>query len=129
MRIRIISQTFTDLWRNREMMNPFRSGFFAVELISHKLLRYSVPLFLALMFICSGVLAFYSVFYLALFALQAAFYLWAVAAWVLVRSGIKAGILAIPLYFMLTNVASAAGFFQFLRGERYARWEPIRDAG
>ena len=37
MRVRVISQTFTDLWRNRDMLNPFRSGFYAVELISHKL--------------------------------------------------------------------------------------------
>ena len=45
MRVRVISQTFTDLWRNRNMMNPFRSGFYAVELISHKLFRYAVPFF------------------------------------------------------------------------------------
>ena len=28
MRIRVISQTFTDLWRNRDMLWPFKSGFF-----------------------------------------------------------------------------------------------------
>ncbi|HNQ16358.1 MAG TPA: glycosyltransferase family 2 protein, partial [Pyrinomonadaceae bacterium] len=42
MRVRVISQTLTDLWRNRSMLNPFRSGFYAIELISHKLLRYAV---------------------------------------------------------------------------------------
>jgi cellulose synthase/poly-beta-1,6-N-acetylglucosamine synthase-like glycosyltransferase len=128
MRVRVISQTFTDLWRNREMLNPFRSGFFAVELISHKLLRYSVPLFLITVFVSSGFLSFASLFFFAVFAAQVAFYLMAFAAWMLERKGIKAGILSIPLYFMLTNVASIAGFFQFLRGERYASWEPIRDA-
>jgi hypothetical protein len=34
--------------------------------------------------------------------------------------------LAMPLYFDLANGASAVAFYQFLRGERYARWEPIR---
>lgn len=129
MRVRVISQTFTDLWRNREMLNPLRSGFFAIELISHKVLRYSVPLFLTAVFISSGVLAFYSTFYLAVFSAQIAFYLVALAAWLLERKGIKAGVFSMPLYFVLTNVASIAGFFQFLRGERYASWEPIRDAG
>ena len=129
MRVRVISQTFTDLWRNREMLNPLRSGFFAIELISHKLLRYSVPLFLALILISSCVLAFYSMFYLAVIFAQIAFYMVALSAWLLERNGIKAGVLAMPLYFVLTNVASVAGFFQFLRGERYASWEPIRDAG
>src|SRR4029078_12424745 len=46
MRVRVISQTFTDLWRNRDMLNPFKSGFYAVELVSHKALRYAVPLIL-----------------------------------------------------------------------------------
>lgn len=129
MRVRVISQTFTDLWRNREMLNPFRSGFFAIELISHKVLRYSIPIFLTAVFVSSGALSFYSMFYLAIFLAQIAFYLLAFAAWVLERNGIKVGPLSIPLYFVLTNVASIAGFFQFLRGERYASWEPIRDAG
>ncbi len=129
MRVRVISQTFTDLWRNREMLNPFRSGFFAVELISHKVMRYSVPLFLTMTLTSSGGLAFYSTFFFVVFLAQISFYLVALAAWLLERNGIKAGILAMPMYFVLTNLASVAGFFQFLRGERYASWEPIRDAG
>jgi hypothetical protein len=32
-----------------------------------------------------------------------------------------------PLYFVLTNIASVIAFYKFLRGERYARWEPIRE--
>jgi hypothetical protein len=36
-------------------------------------------------------------------------------------------VLAIPQYFVLTNAASLVGFYKFLRGERYARWEPIRE--
>lgn len=129
MRVRVISQTFTDLWRNREMLNPFRSGFYAVQLFSHKILRYSVPLFLFTIFVCSAVLAIGSTFYFVVFAGQVVFYAVAVAAWILERIGIKAGPLSIPLYFVLTNIASVAGFFQFLRGERYAAWEPIRESG
>ncbi len=129
MRIRVTSQTFTDLWRNKEMLNPFRSGFYAVELLSHKALRYSVPLFLIGLFISSGLLAFNSTLFLLIFALQGLFYLGALAAWVLESFGVKAGFAGIPLYFVLTNIASVAGFFQFLRGERYAAWEPIRDSG
>jgi cellulose synthase/poly-beta-1,6-N-acetylglucosamine synthase-like glycosyltransferase len=46
MRVRVIAQTFSDLWRHRAMMNPFRSGFYAVQLLSHKVMRYLVPFFL-----------------------------------------------------------------------------------
>ena len=31
MRVRVIAQTFTDLWRHRAMLNPIRSGFYAVQ--------------------------------------------------------------------------------------------------
>ncbi|MFL6373268.1 MAG: glycosyltransferase family 2 protein [Pyrinomonadaceae bacterium] len=126
MRVRVISQTFTDLWRNRDMMNPFRSGFFAVELISHKLLRYAVPLLLAGLLSSSLLLNPFSPFYGIAMVLQAGFYRMAIAAWVLERAGIRLTLLAMPLYFVLANLASVIAFYKFLRGERYARWEPIR---
>ena len=127
MRVRVISQTFTDLWRNREMLNPFRSGFYAIQLISHKVLRYGVPLFLIGTFLSSMLLAWNSVFFAVVSAAGVLFAVCAAAAWLLERLGVATGPFAIPLYFLLTNIASAVGFFQFLRGERYATWEPIRD--
>lgn len=126
MRVRVISQTFTDLWRNRDMLNPFRSGFYAIELISHKLLRYAVPLILMTWLIVNILLAAVSPFYLATLVLQSSFYVLAFAGWLVERSGRPLGFLAMPLYFTLANFASAVGFYKFLRGESYARWEPIR---
>lgn len=128
MRVRVISQTFTDLWRNREMLNPWRSGFYAVELISHKLLRYAVPLFLLLILASSAISAFYSNIFITLFSFQVLFYLAALIAWIFEKTGKSAGILAIPHYFVLANLASVNAFYKFLRGETYAQWEPIRDA-
>lgn len=129
MRVRVISQTFNDLWRNREMLNPFRTGLYAVQLLSHKLMRYSVPLFLLGTFVSSALLAFGSFFFAVVFFGHVLFIIVAAAGWLLERAGIRSGPLAIPMYFLLANAASAAGFFQFLRGERYAAWEPIRDSG
>jgi cellulose synthase/poly-beta-1,6-N-acetylglucosamine synthase-like glycosyltransferase len=127
MRVRVIGQTFTDLWRSRQMMNPFKNGFFAVQIISHKLLRYAVPLFLILIFFSSLALAFFSNIFVVLFAVQIAFYLAAFVGWQLERSEKSVGVFAIPLYFTLTNLAAAIAFYKFLRGETYARWEPIRE--
>ncbi len=127
MRIRVISQTFTDLWRNREMLNPFRSGFYGVQLISHKLMRYAVSLFLVLIFFSTLILSFSSIFFALIFALQTAFYMLAFVGWVLEKSGKNIGVLAMPLYFVLANLASVIAFYRFLSGETYARWEPIRE--
>lgn len=131
MRIRVISQTFNDLWRNRSMMNPFQSGFFAIELFSHKVLRYAIPVFLFLLFTTSAILAISSVSYSVVFFGQFLFYFIALIGWILEKKGKKIAFLAIPHYFVLTNLASVLGFMAFLKGERFARWEPIRetDAG
>ena len=126
MRVRVISQTFTDLWRNRDMLNPLKSGFFAIELISHKVLRYAVPFILLTLFISSVFLSASYTFYAVALMIQVLFYLLAAAGWVMERSGKRVGLLAMPLYFVLANLASAAAFYQFLRGETYIRWDPIR---
>jgi cellulose synthase/poly-beta-1,6-N-acetylglucosamine synthase-like glycosyltransferase len=128
MRVRIITQTFTDLWRHRAMMNPLRSGFYAVELLSHKVMRYMVPLFLIIIFAASALLAPLNLFYAAAFASQALFYLSALAGWMLERVGKPLRLFALPQYFVLANLASLLACYKFLRGERYARWEPIRES-
>ena len=126
MRVRVIAQTFTDLWRHRPMLNPFRSGFYAVQLLSHKVMRYLVPFFLIALFAVSAILAPASFAYRLLFAVQLLGYGCALLAWLLEKVGIRSRLLALPQYFVLANVASLIACYQFIRGERYARWEPIR---
>jgi cellulose synthase/poly-beta-1,6-N-acetylglucosamine synthase-like glycosyltransferase len=127
-RVRIITQTFSDLWRNRAMMNPLKSGFYAVELLSHKVMRYLVPLFLIAIFAASAFLAAHSIFFAVALAGQVCFYSAALLALLLERAGLHSRLLAIPQYFVLGNLASLIAFYKFLSGERYARWEPIRAA-
>src|SRR6266700_5476810 len=127
MRVRVISQTFTDLWRHRAMMNPFRSGFYAVQLFSHKVMRYFVPFFLVGTLFSSSVLAPQSRVYLIIFIAQFVSYLSAFAAFMLEKIGLRSRLLALPHYFVLANVASLIAFYKFLHGERFASWEPIRE--
>ncbi|HEX8649780.1 MAG TPA: glycosyltransferase family 2 protein [Pyrinomonadaceae bacterium] len=129
MRVRVITQTFTDLWRHRSMMNPARSGFYAIQLLSHKVMRYLVPLFLILLLVSSILLAPGSIFYAALLLAQIVFYATAALSCALEYFGVHIRLLSLPQYFVLANLASLVAFYKFLSGERYARWEPIRDAG
>ena len=128
MRIRVIAQTFTDLWHHRRMLNPFRSGFYAIEMLSHKVLRYSVPLFLILIFVSSLILAFENIFFALALFFQTTFYVCAALALLAERAGFSVRILSLPLYFVLANAAIIIAFYKFLRGERYAAWQPIRSA-
>jgi cellulose synthase/poly-beta-1,6-N-acetylglucosamine synthase-like glycosyltransferase len=128
MRVRVIAQTFTDLWRHRAMMNPFRSGFYAVQLLSHKVMRYAVPLFLLAILATSAILARHSMLYLIMFVTQLGCYLSALGAWMLERAGVHSRMLALPQYFVLSNLAALIACYQFLRGERYAYWETNRES-
>lgn len=127
MRVRVITQTYTDLWRHRAMTNPLRSGFYAVQLISHKLLRYLAPFLLILILLASAALATRSVFYQGVLLAQTCFYAMAAAGWLLEQVGTRNRLLALPQYFVLANLASMIAVYKFMRGERFARWEPIRE--
>lgn len=109
------------------MLNPLNSGFFAVELISHKLLRYAVPVMLLALFAANSVLANSSLLYAACLTLQLVFYAMAFCGWILERRGRRVSLLGMPMYFVLANLAAVIAFYKFLRGERLARWEPIRE--
>ena len=128
MRVRVITQTYNDLWRHRSMMNPFRSGFYAVQLFSHKVLRYLVPVMLVVLFCASALLARNSTFFAVVLGAQVICYALAGAGWLIERAGLRAGPLALPYYFVLVNLAAVIAFYHFLRGERYGHWEPIREA-
>ena len=127
MRVRVISQTYTDLWRNADMLNPLKSGFYAIELLSHKVLRYAVPTFLAAAFFSNALLARSSEFFTLTMSVQAAFYSMALAGWLMEKAGRRVTFLVIPLYFVLSNLASVSAFIRFVRGERVVTWEPIRE--
>lgn len=128
MRVRVITQTLSDLWRHRAMMNPLRSGFYAVQLFSHKVLRYFVPFLLLSILASSAMLASGSIFYSLMLLGQVCFYAAAGIGWLLERAGKRNRLFALPQYFVLANVASVIALYKFLRGERFARWEPIRES-
>src|SRR5262245_31293981 len=129
MRVRVIKQTLSALARYRRELNPFEHKLFAVQMISHKAMRYAVPFLLIAAFIASG-WASGSVGWLRFaFLLQLFLYGAALAGFVGERQKVKLGPLAIPYYFALVNVASLVAFLKALYGETYIVWEPVRDAG
>ncbi|MCS6874697.1 MAG: glycosyltransferase family 2 protein [Pyrinomonadaceae bacterium] len=124
MRVRVVTQTLTDLWINRDMLNPFKTGLYAIELISHKVLRYMVPFFLISLFVSNALLITESLFFVFTFFLQLLFYLLALIARFLEKRKVK--FLKQPLYFLLANLASLIGFYKFLKGDRIPNWETKR---
>ncbi|NOZ38318.1 MAG: glycosyltransferase family 2 protein, partial [Gammaproteobacteria bacterium] len=43
---RIVNRSFSGLMKNKTVLNPFKFGFYSLELFSHKLLRWLIPFFI-----------------------------------------------------------------------------------
>jgi cellulose synthase/poly-beta-1,6-N-acetylglucosamine synthase-like glycosyltransferase len=127
MRVRVIEQTMSALNRYSEVLNPLKHGMFAVQMICHKVLRYTVPLWLIVAFLSNAFLVKESDFYAIIFLAQALFYGAAMIGHFGERAQLKLGPLAIPYYFALVNIASIMAFIKFMRGEKHVVWEPVRE--
>ena len=120
---RTIIRGMTAVWELREALNPFRYGMFSLQVWSHKILRWLVPVGLALALVCSAVLARDSGVYRGLLVLQLAGY--AAAGLAYVSGGARRIMpLRIALYFLLANIATAAALWDFMRGVRIVTWNP-----
>jgi cellulose synthase/poly-beta-1,6-N-acetylglucosamine synthase-like glycosyltransferase len=122
-KVRTVLRGLTVFFRHAELLNVFRYGLFSYQFFCHKLLRWLVPLFLAVLFASNAVLAAHSSGYLLLLGGQAAFY--GLAAWGLAGSRGAAGrITKVPAYFLTVNASIFVAWWRFLRRQRIVMWNP-----
>lgn len=120
---RTIIRGMTAVWELRESLDPFRYGLFALQVWSHKILRWLVPIGLLLTLGASGALAWDTTLYRLFFILQTAAYAAAALAF-LSASARRFILLRIALFFLLANAATAAAMWDFLCGARIVTWNP-----
>jgi cellulose synthase/poly-beta-1,6-N-acetylglucosamine synthase-like glycosyltransferase len=127
-KVRIITRGLRSVIARRALLNPFRYGFYAFQLLSHKVLRRLVVFPLLAMAVASAFLAQEGLFYALAAAGQAAFYGAAAAGFFVRRSRKRLLKLAsLPFFFTLVNVASLIAVYNLLRGKQIARWAPQRN--
>jgi biofilm PGA synthesis N-glycosyltransferase PgaC len=104
----------------------FTSGFYSVELLSHKLVRHLIPFFLIPLFVSNAVLAVTrGGLFTLLLAGQIAFYLAAIAGGALRDTRIgRSKPLYVPYYFCLVNTAALFGVASIVLGKRHTVWAP-----
>lgn len=126
-KVRILSRGLWSVIAARELLNPFRHGFYALVLFTHKVLRRLTPLFLAGLLAGSLLLAPRGGVYAAAATAQAAFYLLAAAGGLLrtTRPG-RSRVFGIPFFFCLANAAALVAILRVIRGQRAETWQPKR---
>jgi cellulose synthase/poly-beta-1,6-N-acetylglucosamine synthase-like glycosyltransferase len=124
MRARVITRALRGFLSVSELLLPWRFPWIAFQIWSHKLLRFSIPLFLLGMFSSSAALLNIPM-YRAVFGLQILFYAFALLASAFPLHH-KWRPLGVPLYFCTINAAAVAAVFQLIRGQQYTVWSPER---
>ena len=125
MRVRVTTQGIHGLLSAGSMLCFSRGFWVTFQLISHKGLRYLLPLPLILLLISSALLAVDHTLIRWVFAAQAVFYGMALLGLILpLRHFGK--LFNLPLYFCTGNAAVILSIFEAIRGNRFAVWETVR---
>ena len=108
-----------------KMFNPRHLGFFTIQLVSHKLLRWLSPLLLLSLLIINLLILFFikNHLYLLLFLLQVLFYIF---SYYLAFSGKNLKdfkLLSMMSFFSMYNLAALIGLYKFLQGEKRQYWQ------
>lgn len=126
-KVRIVNRAWRGLWRVRQVLNPFRFGFYTMQVISHKLLRWLIPVFMVGAFIANFFLLNIGKLHQAIFTLQIMFYVLALIGWLQSQRPAISKLFYVPYYFCLVNYASLLGIISNYRGEKFAVWNTVRE--
>jgi glycosyltransferase involved in cell wall biosynthesis len=125
-KVRIMTRGLAAIRARSILLDPRRHGFYAVQLLSHKVLRrlMGVPL-VVIAAVSPSLWAGGAIYRLATLA-QTAFYALAVAGLMPWR-GARHRLFSVPAFICSTLVASMIATWNTVRGRRIDRWEPTRD--
>lgn len=125
MRVRVSLRALWALWDMRALFAGRGGVLFAWQLLSHKLLRYLAFIPMLGAFLANALLAFGSAGFALLFLAQLGFY---ALAWHGYRAEQRkqglSGVLGLPYYFSLLNLACAHAFLRFVKREKQVLWTP-----
>ncbi|WP_417500545.1 glycosyltransferase [Marinobacter sp.] len=125
---RIVNRSIRGLMRVGQVMNPTKSGVFAFEVISHKLLRWLIPLFLLAGVAGSVILAFAGLGLFQLITAGAMLMLALTLAGHLSKNRNQLPVwVATPYYFVMVNGYAVRGIVKALQGQTQVTWNSARN--
>ncbi len=129
MRVRVVRGGIAGMLYARKILNPFKFPVATFQLVSHKILRWLVPVFGLLLIPVSGLALLAnpeSILMLLLVLGQVVFYLCALAALILEKLKLRLPLINIPLYFIVLNAACLVALVKTLTEPLAPTWETQR---
>lgn len=125
MRVRVATQGMQGILDAGRLLLFQRGAWISLQLISHKALRYLLPLPLVLLLAASAGLAARHPWFLLVLLAQVALYGTAALA-LLLPERWRGRLLSLPLFFCTGNLASVVALWEVARGNRFSVWETVR---
>lgn len=123
-KVRTLIRGMTAMFRNADLLNPGKYGWFAFVLWSHKIMRWLMPAFMLIALTTNLMLVQSHNFYVLTAVLQIAFY----AVAVIGLAGSKSVRDSLPgkvaVYLVNVNAAVAVAWIKYLGGTRQEIWTP-----
>ncbi|HKF84780.1 MAG TPA: glycosyltransferase [Candidatus Limnocylindrales bacterium] len=127
-KVRVVTRAMRAIGRRRRLLDVRRYGFYSLQLLSHKVLRWAMPVPLAVLLMTSGMLARRGPLYALAAMGQVAAYAAALVGLAAPQSPIaRSRIVSIPAYFCLVNAAAVRAAWNVATGRSIDRWVTARD--
>ncbi len=125
-RRRIVARSLNGIALNRQLLDPRRSGSYALGLFINKVLRRLLPLFQIGLLLGSAILAPNQIWMQPLLASQLGFYGLALLSPWLPADKHLGRLAGRAMYFTVGSLGTLLGLMDFLRGRRPQRWDPLK---
>jgi hypothetical protein len=125
-RARVITRGLRGAFCMPELLNPLRHPWFAIQLWSHRVLRWLSPVLLLVLLVATVPLAGQGGFYRLVLGGQVVVYGAGLVAYGLERLRVRLPGAFIPLYFCLIHLAPLLALTWLARGEKKVVWETGR---
>ncbi len=126
-KVRIMTRGLRAVLFRKALLNPRRSGFYAVQLLIHKVFRRLIVFPLAMVAASTPALVDRGLFYQVAAVAQVTVYGAGILGLVLARTRLgRVKLLSMPAFFCMVNFAAAHAAWNVLTGHRIIRWEPAR---
>jgi glycosyltransferase involved in cell wall biosynthesis len=126
-KVRVMTRGLNGVILRRELLDPRRHGFYALQLLSHKVLRRMMAVPLLVMLAAAARLSGRGAPYRLVAAVHGTVVGLGAAGLALGRRAPARRLLALPAYFLLVNLASLRALVNVARRRGIDRWEPRRE--
>ena len=124
---RVITRGLRGVLAMRTLLNPFKYGFYSVQLLSHKVLRRLVGIPMIVIAIATLMLWEHGLIYKIAVYGQLAVYGLALLGCLVIAFGKKAPKpISVPYFFCMINIAALVAMLNIVRGKRITVWNPHR---